>query len=150
MCRKVIHSRFSRLNVYTIDFIKFAGDFMLKKRLTSILLGGLIFLLAGYTNSFSQELPTENLSFSSQVASPADTHCVAKSGDTNGDNQITLADIFPLVKCVFLVRWCEPLPPRCRADVNGTNTITLKDVVYLVNYLFKGGPGPVKSGVCCL
>jgi len=123
---------------------------MFNKRLSSVLLGVLIFLAVIYSDSFSQALTTENLPSSSQVASPADTHCVAKSGDTNGDNQITLADIFPLVKCVFLVRWCEPLPPGCRADVNGTNTITLKDVVYLVNYIFKGGPEPVKSGECCL
>ena len=118
---------------------------MLNKRLTSILLGGLIFLLAGYTSSFSQVLPTENLSFGSQVTSPTDTHCVAKAGDLNGDNKVSLADV------ICFLRRCPIQPPSCRYDVNGDGlTLSIADLKYLLLYIFRGGSAPVKSEVCCL
>jgi len=125
---------------------------MLNKKFACVLLGTLIFLVVIYANSFSQELPAENLSFSSQVASPTDTHCVAKAGDTNGDNQVTLADIFLFIPCIFKAggpHHC-PFEPQCRGDANGDGILSLRDITYLVNFLFKGGPAPVKSGVCCL
>jgi len=125
---------------------------MLNKRLTSILLGGLIFLLAGYTSSFSQVLPAENLSFSSQVASPADTHCVAKPGDINGDNVVSLADIVAYMRCIFImgIRPYLCFEPQCRGDLDGDGMLSIRDIVYFINYLFKGGPAPVKRDVCCL
>jgi len=35
-------------------------------------------------------------------------------------------------------------------DANGSGgNPNLSDIIYLVNYIFKGGSAPVKSGVCC-
>jgi len=121
---------------------------MCNKKLTGILLGVLVFLAVIYADSFSQTLPTENLSFSSQVTSPTDTHCIYKPGDGNGDNKVSLADFFPLIECIFK-NICR-IQPYCRVDINGNGVVTMPDLVYLVNYIFKGGPAPVKSGVCCL
>jgi len=118
---------------------------MLNKRFTCVLLGILIFLVVIYANSFSQEIPTENLSFSSQVTSPADTHCIAKAGDLNGDNKVSLADV------ICFLRRCPIQPPSCRYDVNGDGlTLSIADLKYLLLYIFSEGPTPVKSGVCCL
>lgn len=118
---------------------------MLNKKLTWVLGGVLVCLVVTYTNSFSQTLPTDNLSFSSQVASPTDTHCVAKAGDLNGDNKVSLADI------ICFLRRCPFQSPSCRYDVNGDGlTLSIADLKYLLIYIFNGGPAPVKSGVCCL
>ncbi|OGC75715.1 MAG: hypothetical protein A2145_05570 [candidate division Zixibacteria bacterium RBG_16_40_9] len=120
---------------------------MLNKKLTCFLGGVRVCLVVTYANSFSQTLPTEDLSFSSQVISPTDTHCVAKAGDVNRDNKVSLPDIIALIECAF--RDCFGYP-NCLLDVNGNGVATVSDVIYLVNYIFKGGPAPVKSGVCCL
>lgn len=125
---------------------------MLNRRLISTFVGVPILLIVTYSNSFSQAPQPENLSFDSQVVSPADTHCVAKPGDTNGDNKVSLADIFGYIPCIFKAS-PSPFPcfePECRGDANGDGRSSLKDIVYLINYLFKGGPEPVKSEVCCL
>lgn len=118
---------------------------MCNKKLSRVLLGILIFSVVIYANSFSQELPTGSLSFNSQVTSPADTHCVAKAGDLNGDNKVSLADI------ICFLRRCPFQPPSCRYDVNGDGlTLSIADLKYLLLYIFNGGPAPVKSDVCCL
>ncbi len=122
---------------------------MFNKKLSTILLGGLIFLLACYAHSFSQELLTENLSFSSQFASPADTHCIYKPGDFNGDGKVYLPDLILIVQCIFIYDCCL-VCPSCLTDINADGRWTVADIVYLVNYIFRGGPAPVKSGVCCL
>lgn len=123
---------------------------MRNKKLITVLLGGLTFLLACYTNSYSQVLPTEKLSFDSQVASPADTHCVAKPGDINGDNLVSLTDLLAFVRCIYIIPVRPCFEPQCRGDLDGDGMLSIRDIVYLVIYLFKGGPAPVKSGVCCL
>ncbi len=103
-----------------------------------------LFVVA-YANSFSQALPTENLSLSPQVTSPADTHCVAKAGDLNGDNKVSLADV------ICFLRRCPFQSPSCRYDVNGDGlNLPIADLKYLLLYIFSGGPAPVKSGECCL
>jgi len=122
---------------------------MLNKKLIGALLGGVIFLLVSYGNVFSQALPSQNLSFGSEVASPADTHCIYKPGDFNGDGKVSLPDIILIVQCVYIYDCCL-LCPTCLIDVNADGRSTLADIVYLVNYIFRGGPAPVKSGVCCL
>ena len=118
---------------------------MLNKKLTWVLGGVLVCLVATYANLFSQTLPTENLSFSPQVTSPTDTHCVAKAGDLNGDNKVSLADL------ICFLRRCPFQPPSCRYDVNGDGaTLSVADLKYLLLYIFSGGPAPVKRDVCCL
>ena len=120
------------------------------KKVTCVLVGGLIFLLAIYANSFSQEIPTENLSFSAEVTSPADTHCVAVPGDLNGDKRVNLSDVSLYSSCMFL-GGCAFLPPFCRYDVNGDGLIlSVADLAGLVRYVLEDGPPPVKSDVCCL
>ena len=47
-------------------------------------------------------------------------------------NSIFLAD--SLGKCKYI-----------RGDANNDSKLTVSDVVYLINYLFKGGPLPVRS-----
>jgi len=74
--------------------------------------------------------------------------CIAKSGDANSDENITLPDIVFLVNRVFKA---GPAPtPLCRGDANADSAVTLPDIIYLVNRVFKGGPAPVKSLECCL
>ena len=121
---------------------------MFNKKLTSILLGGLIFLVAIYSNSFSQEIQKENVYFTPKVTSPTDS-CIYKPGDGNRDNKVNLADIFFMVNCIFK-NGCGFVYPTCLFDVNADRKWTLADAMYLVNFLFRGGPAPVKSGVCCL
>ncbi len=123
---------------------------MLNKKLTGVLLGGLIFSLAIYANSLSQTLPTENLSFSLQVTSLADTHCVAVPGDVNGDNKVNLTDVCLYSSCIS-GGGCDIIPPYCRYDINGDGLIlSVADLVGLVRYIFNDAPPPVKSDVCCL
>ncbi|EQB62758.1 MAG: hypothetical protein RBG1_1C00001G0337 [candidate division Zixibacteria bacterium RBG-1] len=109
-------------------------------------LGSLILLFAIYSTSFSQEVQNKNFFLNPMVISPTDT-CLYKPGDVWRDNKINLQDIIELVGCVF--RDCFSNPP-CVKDVNGNGSENISDVIYLVNYLFRGGPAPVKSGVCCL
>lgn len=123
---------------------------MLNKKLSRVLLGLLIFLGVINANSFSQVLPPENIAFSSQLASPTDTHCIYKPGDFNRDGKVSLADLVNLAECILKNFCCGAIGPYCLCDVNGNGGANLADVVYLVNYLFKGGPAPVNSDVCCL
>lgn len=119
------------------------------KKAFFVLVGGLIFLLSGCIDLFSQELPTENLSFSSEVVAPVDTHCIYKPGDFNTDGKVSLPDIILTVQCIYIYDCCLQCPV-CLTDVNADGRWTISDIVYLVNYIFRGGPEPVKSGVCCL
>ena len=84
--------------------------------------------------------------------------CVAKPGDANASNTITLADAIAIVNYIFSKPGCNPVPLcwlsglLCRGDVNGNLTVTLGDAIYLVNYIFNipGGPWtPLPSGTCC-
>jgi len=123
---------------------------MSNKKLIMVLLGVAIVLLAGYTSSFSQATPAEKFSFGSQVSAPTDTHCVAKPGDINGDNLVTLTDLLAFVHCIYIIPIRPCFEPQCRGDLDGNGMQTISDIIYFVNYLFRGGPAPVKSGVCCL
>jgi len=85
--------------------------------------------------------------------------CVAKPGDANADNQLTLADIIATVNHIFGKSGCGSLPfcwlsgSVCRGDWNGSNTVSLVDVIRGVNYIFNKPGGPwnaVPVGVCCL
>lgn len=84
--------------------------------------------------------------------------CVAKPGDANASNTITLADAIAIVNYIFTKPGCNPAPSCwlsglvCRGDANGSMTVTLGDAIYLVNYIFNkpGGPWtPLPSGTCC-
>ncbi len=119
---------------------------MLKIKLSCVLLGGLILLLESYNNSFSQEVQKSNVSFSPKVTSSFDT-CLYKPGDVWRDNKVNLLDIIELVGCAFRDCFANP---GCVLDVNADGRFNVSDVVHLVNFIFKGGPTPAKSGECCL
>lgn len=140
------------LSVVSYNSCKKEGRFMSKINSGWVLVGVAIFLIGIYSNSFSQAPLAENRSLSFQVVSPTDTHCVAKPGDTNGDNKVSLADIFLFIPCIFKACPinCCPFKPECRGDANGDGLLSIRDIVYLINFIFKGGPEPVKSQECCL
>ena len=62
------------------------------------------------------------------------------SGDTNGDQEVTISDVVYLVNYLFK---SGPAPDPIQAgDVNCDDNADIIDAVYIVNYLFKGGPPP--------
>jgi len=63
-----------------------------------------------------------------------------RSGDLNGDFDITVADILSLVGYVF--KSSVPPEPIIVGDVDGLTGITSADIIYLVNFVFKSGPAP--------
>lgn len=86
-------------------------------------------------------------------------YCLAKPGDANASNTLTLADIIATVNYIFNKPGCAPTPVCwlsglvCRGDWNGDGNVTLSDVIHGVNYIFNkpGGPwNPRPSGLCCL
>jgi len=87
------------------------------------------------------------------------TACIAKPGDANASNSLSLADVISAVNYIFNKTGCSVTPDcwlsniLCRGDWNGSLSVTLADVIHGVNYIFSkpGGPwNPVPSGVCCL
>lgn len=74
--------------------------------------------------------------------------CSEKSGDANGDSQVSLTDIIFIASYFFNKK---PVPiPLCRGDFNGDGRVNFTDIFYGINYIFKGGVPPKKSWVCCL
>ncbi len=60
------------------------------------------------------------------------------TGDADGDDAITVADVFYLINKLF-AGGPSPVHPM---DVNGDHVTDVQDVFYLINYLFAGGPAP--------
>jgi hypothetical protein len=60
------------------------------------------------------------------------------TGDADGDDAITVADVFYLINKLF-AGGPNPVHPM---DVNGDHVTDVNDVFYLINYLFAGGPAP--------
>lgn len=59
-------------------------------------------------------------------------------GDSNGDGQVTSADVFYLINRLF----AGGPGTIGSGDVNGDGSVTSADIFYLINYLFAGGPAP--------
>lgn len=74
--------------------------------------------------------------------------CLAIAGDCNEDGEVELDDLI-LLSNVLFKGILAPMP-ACRADFNGDTRISFLDIMYAVNYFYKSGPGPKKTGVCCL
>ncbi|MCI0528130.1 MAG: hypothetical protein L0Y56_11895, partial [Nitrospira sp.] len=71
-----------------------------------------------------------------------------RAGDANADCRVGLADIIFLAN-YFSGRGQAP-SPSCRGNANGDDySSTVADLIYLVRYILKGGPAPMKNGVCC-
>jgi hypothetical protein len=66
---------------------------------------------------------------------------VPVTGDANGNNKLSSADIISLVGYVFKggaqPSWC-----RASGDVNCDAMVNTADIIYLVNHIFKSGPAP--------
>ncbi|MCX6827681.1 MAG: PKD domain-containing protein [candidate division Zixibacteria bacterium] len=65
-----------------------------------------------------------------------------RSGDVNGDGNVTILDIAYLVKYLYL-NGPAPVPVVQSGDVNSSGNVNIADISYLVKYLFKNGPEPV-------
>jgi hypothetical protein len=77
-----------------------------------------------------------------EAANPACQVCpITVTGDVNGSNTITSADIIYLVGYVFK-GGPQPQPCIAAGDVNCSGTVTSADIIYLVGYVFKGGAAP--------
>jgi len=74
--------------------------------------------------------------------------CLAVAGDCDEDGVLAIADLVLLTNVLF--KGVQAPIPTCRADYNGDGRITFLDVVYAINFHFKFGPYPKKTGVCCL
>ena len=74
--------------------------------------------------------------------------CLAVAGDCNEDGKVKVDDLILLSNVIFK-GVLAPIP-ACRADFNGDTRISFMDVVYAINYFYKFGPPPKKTGVCCL
>jgi len=74
--------------------------------------------------------------------------CLAVAGDCNEDGQVKVDDLILLTNVFF--KGVQAPIPACRADFNGDTRITFMDLIYAVNYFYKYGPPPKKTGVCCL
>jgi len=74
--------------------------------------------------------------------------CLAMAGDCNEDGQVKVDDLIFLTNVFF--KGVQAPIPACRADFNGDTWITFMDLMYAVNYFYKSGPLPKKTGVCCL
>jgi large repetitive protein len=63
-----------------------------------------------------------------------------RNGDVNGDNVISVLDVFYLISFLF----AGGTPPLGPANVNGDVAgVDVLDVFYLINFLFAGGGAPV-------
>jgi len=66
---------------------------------------------------------------------------VSLTGDVNGDNVITSADIIWMVNHIFK-GGLPPIPCPAAGDVNCDGALTSADIIVLVNFVFKSGPPP--------
>jgi hypothetical protein len=66
---------------------------------------------------------------------------VPVTGDTNGNNKLSSADVIWLIGYIFKggtqPSWC-----RASGDVNCDAIVNTADITYLVNHIFKSGPAP--------
>jgi len=69
------------------------------------------------------------------------------TGEVNGEEPVTTADVIYLVNHVFR-SGPEPQPIAATGDVNCSGTLNASDIVYLINCVLKGGPAP--CDVCAL
>jgi hypothetical protein len=63
-------------------------------------------------------------------------------GDANGDDALTVQDIFYLINNLF----AGGPNPLGQVDPNGDHVVDVQDVFYLINYLFAGGSAPGCNG----
>ena len=63
-----------------------------------------------------------------------------KTGDANGDGNLSVSDVVYLVN--YLFKGGPPPDPLEAGDANCDGLVNVADVIYLINYLFKGGPAP--------
>jgi len=75
-------------------------------------------------------------------------HFNDKSGDTDNDHDIDLADVINLANYVLNNPNAIIPNPIWKGDTQGNCNINLGDVIYLSNYLLKGGPSPVINFSC--
>jgi hypothetical protein len=66
---------------------------------------------------------------------------IARTGDVNGDYQISTSDIIVLVNFVFKAG-SAPLPCVAAGDAGCNGGVTSSDIIYLVNTVFRAGPAP--------
>lgn len=72
------------------------------------------------------------------TATSSTSFTVVGGFDPNGDNSITVADVFYLINYLFAGG-----PPLVHSgDANGDANLSVADIFYLINYLFAGGPAP--------
>jgi hypothetical protein len=86
--------------------------------------------------------PNDQMIFTSHLCHCCNRQCIVSlTGDVNGDNLITSADIIWLVNHIFKG---GPAPRPCPAagDVNCDGVLTSADIIVLVNFVFKSGPRP--------
>ncbi|MEM7261295.1 MAG: hypothetical protein AAF488_04840 [Planctomycetota bacterium] len=70
-------------------------------------------------------------------ATPVDAQSYARTGDSNFDGSINLADIVSVLYNVF----AAPAPPCLPADdMNGDSEADVADAVFLIDFMFAGGP----------
>jgi hypothetical protein len=62
----------------------------------------------------------------------------AHPGDANGDDAITVSDVFLLINALY----ASGPPPLAGGDANADGLIDVMDIFYLINFLFAGGPAP--------
>ena len=65
-----------------------------------------------------------------------------QTGDVNGDDQSTPADVVEILNCVFL--GCVPMPRNSQIDLNRNGQWTPSDVVCELNHVFLGHPVPCR------
>ena len=65
-----------------------------------------------------------------------------QTGDLNGDNQPTAADVVSLVTCVF--SGCAPRPRNSQMDLNRDGQSTASDIVCELMHVFSGRPLPCR------
>ncbi len=93
------------------------------------------------------EIDTNNIEFRlvdkmGNVGNSTLTVLSSKTGDTNGDGQVSVSDVVYLINYLFKFG-PEPIPEAEIGDTNCDSRVSISDVVYLINYLFKGGPPPI-------
>jgi hypothetical protein len=86
--------------------------------------------------------------FKSHLCHCCDGQCIiAVTGDVNGDNLVTSADIIWMVNHIFK-GGAPPMPCPAAGDVNCDGVLNSADIIVLVNFVFKSGPPP--CNVCTI
>lgn len=82
-------------------------------------------------------LATLSITLCFTMASPVDAQSYARTGDSNADGSVNLADIVSVLYHVF----AAPAPPCIPADdMNGDSEADVADAVFLIDFMFAGGP----------